>query len=257
MCGSSARADVAIAEKPAAQQWGDLTGRLVCDCEKPLQPRLIEVARDQGICGKSMQSESLLVNPKDGGLANAFIYLRLDKDQTLPAIHPDYEKTAKDKVPLDISKCRFVPHAVAMRTSQKLCISNHDEVAHNANLSPFANLLIPDRGDTGNREHEFSKPETLPIQVYCGIHVGMQGWILVREDPYFAVTDESGRFEIKNLPVGEWTFQLWHERAGYIAEGKRGDKIESCPKGRLTMKIAPGRNDLSELHLSPKLFEDK
>lgn len=31
-----------------------------------------------------------------------------------------------------------------------------------------------------------------------------------------ALTDEHGRFEIRNLPVGSWRFAAWHERTGEI-----------------------------------------
>ena len=34
------------------------------------------------------------------------------------------------------------------------------------------------------------------------------------EHPYFAVTDENGRFSIPQLPAGTFTLEIWHERLG-------------------------------------------
>jgi hypothetical protein len=31
-----------------------------------------------------------------------------------------------------------------------------------------------------------------------------------------AVTDSDGEFRIENLPTGEHSFRVWHERHGYI-----------------------------------------
>ncbi len=46
----------------------------------------------------------------------------------------------------------------------------------------------------------------------------MRGWLLVRDTPYMAVTDQQGRFQIKGLPVGQWEFAFWHERAQFLTE---------------------------------------
>ena len=40
--------------------------------------------------------------------------------------------------------------------------------------------------------------------------------VLIKDHPYTAVTDATGRFEIKDLPTGEQTFRVWHERPGYV-----------------------------------------
>lgn len=44
------------------------------------------------------------------------------------------------------------------------------------------------------------------------IHPWMQAWVGVMEHPFFAVTDAAGRFEIKGLPAGAYTLEVWHER---------------------------------------------
>ena len=36
--------------------------------------------------------------------------------------------------------------------------------------------------------------------------------ILVLENPYFAVADAQGRFQIPNVPAGTYKLKAWHER---------------------------------------------
>ncbi len=39
----------------------------------------------------------------------------------------------------------------------------------------------------------------------------MNGYIVVSPTPYFAVTDKSGNYEIKNVPPGKYTIKTWSE----------------------------------------------
>jgi hypothetical protein len=57
-----------------------------------------------------------------------------------------------------------------------------------------------------------------------------------------------GKFRIPKLPVGGLEFQAWHERVGYL-------DAPDWPKGRFTMTIKPGTNDLGTIKLAPSMFE--
>jgi hypothetical protein len=49
------------------------------------------------------------------------------------------------------------------------------------------------------------------IRVVCDVHVHMNAWAAAFEHPYFAVTDEQGRFEIPDIPPGTYRLVAWHE----------------------------------------------
>ena len=50
------------------------------------------------------------------------------------------------------------------------------------------------------------------MKVGCNIHPWMGAYIVARKDPYAAVSDKDGKFEIKDLPAGkELEFRLWQE----------------------------------------------
>ena len=80
-----------------------------------------------------------------------------------------------------------------------------------------------------------------PLKVSCGQHPWMSGYMYVLEHPYFAVTDEEGKFEIKLAPTGARNLVIWHEtglvtdRMGKPIEVKAGQvtdagKFEVKPK---------------------------
>ncbi len=126
---------------------------------------------------------------------------------------------------MDNKHCRFQPHVVAMRVSQTLELHNSDPFSHNSNLAPFgdepANPLISEGSEY---KHHFNKAQKLPVPVSCNIHGWMKGYVVVREDPYAAVSDEHGNFELKNLPAGELEFTVWQEKSGWLAAGKGWSK---------------------------------
>ena len=42
----------------------------------------------------------------------------------------------------------------------------------------------------------------------------MKMFVNVTKSPYFAVTDKDGKYEIKNLPPGDYTLAFVHEKLG-------------------------------------------
>jgi hypothetical protein len=103
---------------------------------------------------------------------------------------------------------------------------------------PFNQTLVPDQvvGYTPIKE------EALPAAVSCSIHPWMRGYLLPREDKYFAVTKSDGSFEIPNLPAGEEVeLQVWHERGA----GPSGalvlprDDLKWTKRGRFKVKLEP------------------
>jgi len=42
----------------------------------------------------------------------------------------------------------------------------------------------------------------------------MSSFVVVKANPYFAVTDENGRFRIENVPAGTYKIEAWQEKLG-------------------------------------------
>lgn len=242
---------VAFTGAAHADDWGNLSGRFVYDGKAPA-PAALNINKDVEFCGKAPApvDESLVVSDK-GGLANVLIWVRTKGVK----VNPEYEKTAKDKVILDNSHCRFDPHVVAMRLGQTLEVKNTDPMGHNTKIDFVGNNGFNQSIAAGETMDPsgITSPETNPINVSCTIHGWMTGKLLVRPDPYFAVSDKDGKFEIKNLPAGtELEFQVWQERPGNLDKAMIDGK--PAAKGRFKYTIKPGNNDLGEIKLDPKQF---
>ena len=229
-------------------RWGDLVLRLVYDGDPPMPKKL-------PIRGAvMMDSEQLLVNAKDRGVANMVIWMDRKPGQPPLRVHASYAESAKAKVVIATKGNAFVPHVALARTNQTVEFSNPDPFGYNVkaeffNNEPFNNLLKA--GDT--LDLAFLKPERTPTKLEDSIHFWMNGYLLVRDDPYAAISDKSGKLRIKNLPVGEWTFAVWHE-SGYMRKTNLASKDVEWPRGRVTLEVKPGENDLGEIKLPPANF---
>ena len=248
---------VALAAAPdTSGEWGTLRGRFVYDGPAPVQKKL-RVDKDVSICTKHHPlDESLIVNKENGGLADVVVWLYLRRGEKIDKVHPSYDETAEARVELNNEFCRFEPRITLLRTTQTLVLGNKDATGHNSKVTTFNNQEInPIIPSGGTYEKQFPTAERLPVPISCNIHPWMRAYLVIKDDPYFAVTDKDGRFEIKNLPVGEWTFRFWHTkyvRDVTLAGGKKTDR-----GGRVEIDILPGdtKNDQGEIKVSPSFFK--
>jgi hypothetical protein len=61
--------------------------------------------------------------------------------------------------------------------------------------------------------HVFTAPEVM-VRFKCDVHAWMAAYVGVMTHPYFAVSDDAGRFTIPDLPPGQYTLEAWHEKFG-------------------------------------------
>lgn len=248
----SASLTIALLVTVSAQgaEWGTLTGRFVYDGKAPT-PATIDTSKDP-LCKVKLTNEDLLVDDK-GGLADGVIALKTKG----VAVNPAYESSAKENVEADNKNCHFEPHVLVVRTSQTLLLKNSDPTGHNTNVQSTSNDGINPILAAGSDplKHKFAKPEIRPVKVGCNIHPWMGAWLIVRTDPYAAVSDKTGTFTIKDLPAGkELEFGLWHEKAGYLRNAKfTGGTSDS--KGNFKIKIKPGENNLGDIKVSSSIFK--
>ena len=237
----------AVLRAAAADKWGDLTGRFVYDGAAPERKKLT-VDKDVECCGKfDIRDESLMV-ADDGGLANVYLYVRDRRVDVCPELAESVEK----RVTLDNRDCIFIPHCMKIWNSrQEFYIKNSDPVAQNVAFSPNldqpANIVIPVGADA---TWKFNRPQRKPVPIACNYHPWESAYILPVDHPYVAITGEDGTFTVRGLPLGELEFQFWHERTDFL-------ETRDWPRGRLTVAIRAGLNDLGTIKLPPALFAKK
>jgi hypothetical protein len=228
--------------------WGDLEGKFVYDGMVP-EAKKLDTSKDAACCGAFNVVDESLVVDKDGGIANILVYV-ITKDV---AVHPEAASNIEKVVKLDNKGCRFEPHILPLwYTEQTLTITNNDNCGHNTNIAIPADLtinpLMPMGGEL--KDQKCKREARQPYPISCNIHPWMKAYIMPRKSPYFAVSGADGTFQLKNLPVGELQFKVWHERKGFLA-------APGWEKGEFKMKIAKGANKLGKdgvVKFSPDLF---
>jgi plastocyanin len=240
-----------LAAPAVAEEWGTIKGKFVVKGDAPAAVEL-KPDKDVQVCGKNKLLSEELVVGADKGIQNIVVFVR-DKGVK---VNPEVEAAAKAKpVELDNKGCRFEPHVVIVQTGQELVIKNSDPVGHNSNVAtiknPASNQLIPAGGKSPVK---FAAEESVPAGVTCNIHPWMKAWVVVRGNPYAAVTKPDGSFEIKGVPVGELELQLWHEKAGNLAEVATA-KGKADKKGRIKVKVEAAGTDLGEIPVEAAAFK--
>jgi hypothetical protein len=208
-------------DRAHADGGGTVAGQFVFDGEVPKLAPLVKEGdgnvKNAEVCAKqAVPDESLIVDPSSKGIANIFVYL-----QKPPAGMPADLKESKDKVvKFDQHNCRFIPHALILRTDQSIEVLSDDPISHNTHVNPIRqdgkNQVLSPNDRSGSVKWDFTVPERLPIKVNCDIHAWMSANWLIIDHPYAAITDKDGKFKIENVPAGEHKFLIWHERSGYV-----------------------------------------
>ena len=238
----------------AKQEWGDLSVTFLHDGEAPKPKRIEFLDGPPAGVKEPVFDQSILVDEKTRGIANVVVWIRQmpGGDEVLP-FRPSYDRRAQEPVKVTCQNCQFEPRVLFVRTGQTMQIENADPIGHNPKADLFENGAM---GELMPPNVTFSKTfrreEFRPRPMSCNIYSWMDGWIMIRNDPYVGISDSAGKLAIKNLPVGKRTFVLWHELSGYIVRGKRGGKDEEWKTGMLTVDIKPGDNDLGEIVFKPE-----
>ncbi len=233
----------------AEDEWGTITGKIVFVGEVPKLAPLIKkgdsAAKDASVCAADdVPNESLVVDEATKGIANVLVYMPIAKK-----IHPDLKATPDDKKELEFDQkgCRFVPHAMFVRTNQTVLVKSGDAIPHNIHNNPIKNSgqnFITKPNDRVGSKITFELGESFPVLVNCDIHTWMKSYWVVLDHPYGAVTDAKGKFTIANLPAGTNTLKIWHERTGWINR-------------QFTVDVKPGDNEPITIEVPAEKFEEK
>lgn len=158
--------------------------------------------------GPNPQSEAVLVG-KDGALENVFVYVRdgLDSSYTFdpPTTPAELKQTG----------CIYRPRVMGVQVGQPIDVMNADPTLHNVHALPMVNSEFNKHQPIQNQHmtHVFTAPEVM-VRFKCDVHPWMASWVGVVSNPFFAVSDDAGHFNIKGLPPGTYTVEAWHEKYG-------------------------------------------
>ena len=178
----------------------------------PPAPKKIDTTADP-VCGQknpNLSTDDTIV--KDGKLANTFVYIKEGSVQGGKKIGEYSWPTPTSEVQLDQNGCHYAPHVLGVMVNQKLKITNSDATQHNIHPTPKLNQEWNQTQANGAPpiERAFNRAEVL-IPVKCNQHPWMKAYIGVLKHPLFAVSSDTGAFEIKGVPPGTYTVAAWRE----------------------------------------------
>lgn len=175
-------------------------------------PLQLLITKDVEVCGLGYRKRTEVDVDEANGLRNVVVYIEeIAEGKTWDSV--------ESGTFINQEKCFFQPHIQIIRRGAEIDIINSDSTLHNihayeligrARRSLF-NISQPEMGKIpqlldprrGNR-----------VSLECDSHDFMQGWIFSSIHPYVTVVEESGNFEIGDIPPGPYRISVWHPRLG-------------------------------------------
>ena len=149
--------------------------------------------------------------------SNVLVYLT-----NAPSVTIDLSNT---KFVMDQRNLTFIPHVLPIPVGATVHFPNNDKVDHNIfSLSKAKNFNLGSYRPGESKDVLFDKPGI--VELRCDVHAEMAGYIMVMKNPYWAMTDKNGWFEIPDsndlksfgivgIPVlspGKYFLKTWHEK---------------------------------------------
>lgn len=135
-----------------------------------------------------------------------------------------------DAIIVDQRDCEFVPRIQIARSGVPLILKNSDPILHVVRIDSMSStngqrMLLKAATPYAGYEKiyqlaNFREPTLLQVTSGNG-HEWMAAYIAVLPHPWAALTDESGRFTLRNVPVGTHKIFVWHEALGTMARDVR------------------------------------
>ena len=106
----------------------------------------------------------------------------------------------------------FLPHVLAVDTGTLVDFPNNDSTYHNVfSLSKAKRFDLGRYARGKSKSVRFDRPGV--VRVFCDIHSHMSAFVLVFSHPFYATTDDEGRYRIDSIPPGTYTVAAWYEGA--------------------------------------------
>ena len=185
---------------------GSVSGTVKFDGTKPKAAK-IDMSQDPA-CAKKGENTVEAYAGDGANLANVFVYVK-------DGLGNRTFDTPTTPAEINQEGCRYHPHVVGVMVNQPVKILNSDQTTHNIHPTPANNREWNESQAPGAAplDKNFAREEIM-LPVKCNQHPWMKMYINVVKSPFYAVTDKSGKYEIKGLPPGTYTLAFVQEKLG-------------------------------------------
>jgi plastocyanin len=106
----------------------------------------------------------------------------------------------------------FSPHINPILLGTDVDFTNDDNVVHNV-FTPPGSASRFNLGNYGHGVHRSYTFKKLGVStLLCAVHPEMLAFVIVLQNPYYALSDNAGNFKIENVPPGTYTLKFWNEK---------------------------------------------
>jgi len=142
-------------------------------------------------------------------IANTVIYL-------VPT-DPASARTTPERVEIAMKERTFTPRVRVVSPGSRVDFPNQDPFQHNIfSTSPGAVFDLGLYPSGRSKDTQFRRTGAFPV--YCNIHPRMSAFVVVVATPWHTLAGEDGDFRIANVPAGNYTLHVWHERAAQFSQ---------------------------------------
>lgn len=139
-----------------------------------------------------------------------------------------------DPVTITQSKCLYSPRVTVMRDGQTLQIVNDDPTFHNVRIVRDGKVVLnkPQMKGADPLTTDPIEGAGPVVELHCDVHPWMKSWVVVAENPYYAVTGADGKFSITDVPPGKYEIVVWHpgldpvRKKVRVKKGKKATKVD-------------------------------
>lgn len=105
----------------------------------------------------------------------------------------------------------FIPHVLPIIVGQEVDFPNYDSIYHDVySESAVKKFELPAYANGASKSLKFNKIGV--AELFCGIHTNMNAYIVVLQNPFFAMPDKNYTYKISNVPAGKYVLKAWHPR---------------------------------------------
>lgn len=210
---------------------GNIVGKVAAGAAKS-EAKTFTISKDPEICGEGTREVPFVRVNGDAVLDTVVFLHKVKEGKPMPK--------ELSKIEINQEKCQFHPYLSIMSNQGKLTAKNSDQTLHNIHTYELIgkarrtvfNVSQPKAGDVVTKKVKLRKGAGMKVE--CDAHDFMHGFVFVARNPYFAVVNDKGEFEIADVPPGNYKIRFWH---GLLGE-KKGGNVEVEASGTTKVDLS-------------------
>lgn len=173
----------------------------------------ILVTKDFSVCGEGLREPQTIRVSESGTLGDVVVQIRgITSGKPWDPLF--------DEARIYQIDCSFQPYVQIIRNTADVYVVNFDPILHNIHAyevyqgtrRSMFNFSQPNAGQEDRIPLSLRRGNLLTID--CNAHSWMASWLYTSPNPYFAVTSADGKFELPDVPPGQYELVIWHPILG-------------------------------------------